>query len=179
MIDGEIVKEVEEFPGYYVSTSGRVWSSPRRGRGGHNGKWLKPKKLRRKDGSYYLFVSLYKNGMKKGKLVHRLVAESFIPNFQSKPEVNHLDGDKTNNDWTNLQWVTKAENEKHAWDSGLKENNRKAVSKAKSKQVKCLETGEVFSSAEEASKYIGLNNQAVSCAIHNGCRAGGYTWRYV
>jgi hypothetical protein len=176
MIDGEIVKEVEEFPGYYVSTSGRVWSSPRRGSGG---RWLKPQKAKRKDGSYYLFVSLYKNGMKKGKLVHRLVAETFISNFQNKPEVNHLDGNKLNNDWSNLQWVTKAENEKHAWDNGLNETTRKAASRTHSKRVKCIETGKVYSSAEEASKYIGLNNQAVSCAIHNGCRAGGYTWRYV
>jgi hypothetical protein len=178
MIDGEIVKEVEEFPGYYVSTSGRVWSAPKRG-SSKNGKWLKLRKLKCKDGSYYLRVELCKDGKQKSKQIHRLVAESFIPNFQSKPEVNHLDGDKTNNDWTNLQWATKAENEKHAWDNGLNETTRKAASRTHSKRVKCIETGKVYSSAEEASKSIGLNNQAVANSIHNSGKSGGFTWRYV
>lgn len=71
------------------------------------------KHITRADG--YIEVSM--NGRKK--LLHRLVAEAFIPNPEDKPQVNHIDGDKTNNMVSNLEWVTAKENIHHAITTGL------------------------------------------------------------
>ena len=59
-----------------------------------------------------------KNGKSETKQVHRLVAQAFIPNPFNKPEVNHIDNDGTNNNYTNLEWVTKKENVAHQIKQG-------------------------------------------------------------
>ena len=61
----------------------------------------------------YAHVQLHKNGNVKSMRVHRLVAMAFLPNPNSKPHVNHLDGNKHNNHFTNLEWCTPSENELH------------------------------------------------------------------
>lgn len=62
----------------------------------------------------YLFVCAKERGRRKNLLIHRLVAEAFIPNPENKPEVNHKDGNPHNNRVDNLEWVTSSENRKHA-----------------------------------------------------------------
>lgn len=71
----------------------------------------------RKDGYYE--VGLRKDKTRKFKLVHRLVAEAFIPNSDDKPQVNHINGLKTDNHLNNLEWCTAKENTNHAIDTGL------------------------------------------------------------
>lgn len=107
----EIWKEVFDYEGlYWVSNKGRVKSK---------------RKLRKistkKDG--YLYVSLSKKGIVKTFLVHRLVAITFIQKTHKKTEVNHIDGDKTNNHVSNLEWVTSSENTKHAYMIGLQKSH--------------------------------------------------------
>lgn len=72
----------------------------------------------------YLRASLSKNGSKKTYLVHRLVADAFILNPESKLEINHKDCNKLNNNINNLEWCTHKENVNHAWESGLMEKTR-------------------------------------------------------
>lgn len=67
----------------------------------------------------YLYVNLHKKSNKQFFLIHRLVAGIFVPNPLNKPQINHCDGNKFNNHATNLEWVTGAENERHAVELGL------------------------------------------------------------
>lgn len=72
------------------------------------------------DGDGYFRTNLAKDGVNKTVKVHRLVAEAFIPNPLNLPEVNHIDGNKQNNNVKNLEWCTRSENLKHAVKIGLK-----------------------------------------------------------
>lgn len=89
-------REVIDNPNYQVSNTGRVR------RNGHN----KDKAVRvANDG--YLKTDLYMDGKRKTKRINRIVAQAFIPNPENKPEVNHKDGNKLNNNVSNLEWNTK------------------------------------------------------------------------
>ena len=98
----EIWKDINGFEGkYQVSTWGRIRNA--------KGKVLKPYKNHKG----YLKVALCKDGENYKRRVNRLVAESFIPNPDNKPQVDHLDGNKENNSISNLRWVTNSENQQN------------------------------------------------------------------
>lgn len=99
----EVWKDIKNYEGLYqISTYGRVKSFPRKG-ALRKEKVLKPYK----DGkNYYFVVGLHKDGKKQYKLIHRLVADAFIPNPNNLPIVNHKDENKENNNVDNLEWCT-------------------------------------------------------------------------
>jgi len=104
--------KIKNYPKYMISNLGRVWSE-------YTKKYIKPH-LRSKDkGKAYLKVSLYNIDGTKTFSMHRLLAETFIPNPDNKCCINHKDGNKTNNHLANLEWVTYSENTQHASDTKL------------------------------------------------------------
>lgn len=64
----------------------------------------------------YIYVYLFKNNKNYAKRLHRLLAEHFIPNPENKPNINHIDGNRQNNNLSNLEWVTSKENSRHMYD---------------------------------------------------------------
>ncbi|MBO5704727.1 MAG: NUMOD4 motif-containing HNH endonuclease [Alphaproteobacteria bacterium] len=107
----------------------------------------------------YYSVTLRKNGRRKTTFVHRLIAQGFIPNPKNKTEVNHIDGNKKNNDISNLEWATPSENRVHSVNVL---GNQKIP-------VKCLETGTIYESVKAAAKAVNGQSIGVSRAI-NGVR---------
>ena len=91
---------------YYASTEGHIENSRKR---------LKSYTIN----SGYEAIKLTKEGKKKAFLVHRLVALTFLPNEEDHPEVNHIDGNKSNNALSNLEWCSRSENKQHALKLGL------------------------------------------------------------
>lgn len=157
-------KSIEGYEGLYeISTMGRVKSIERKVKHRNIYITLKEKILKPVKNKYYLKVCLWKNGKRESKLIHRLVAETFIHNPNNLPEVNHLDENKTNNNVNNLEWSDRC----HNCNFGTR---NKRISKALtgcyntkiSKPVKCIETGLIFPSTMEVQRKLGFDNGKIS-----------------
>lgn len=174
---------------YEVSSSGQVRSLTRTIYTSDGKSYEIPGKLLKisDNGSGYKFVSLQKHSKCTQRTVHRLVAEAFIPNPENKTTVNHKDGDKSNNDVSNLEWATYSENNTHALATGLRrgwtDEARHRVSIAsklrESKPVRCITTGQVFSSMRDAEQTLGLGASVVSTSIYEMRETSGYRFEFV
>lgn len=158
-------KKINGFEKYSVSDTGLV-------RNDDTGKMLKPDVIR----GGYLRLTLCKDGKRTRKMVHRIVAEMYIPNPLRKREVNHINGDKADNRKENLEWVTRSENELHATHVL---NTAARSLYAKSKPILCVETGVVYESYMEAERQVGAYHGNI-CRCLRGERetVNGYHWKY-
>lgn len=163
----EIWKDVEGYEGLYqVNQFGEVKSLPKQIGLGY---MTKEKILKQRlQNSGYLTVNLSKDGKGLNKTVHRLVAEAFIPNPEGLPEIDHIDGDKTNNAVENLQWISHVEN-----------NRKKTTGIGIPKRVENVETGEIFETITAAAKQYNVSKAAISQAVKREGTSAGYHWRNV
>lgn len=115
-------KDIKGYKGYYqVSNHGHIRSMPRVLT---DGRVFQGRELSQvSNGNGYLYVSLSSGNKSQHHYIHRLVAESFLLNDGLLPEVNHIDGDKSNNSVENLEWISSRDNKNHAFETGLREAN--------------------------------------------------------
>lgn len=152
------MKQIKDFPNYYITSKGQVWSNNKKGY------------LKLKINKYgYAYVILYNNGIPTTKMVHRLVAEAFIPNPNNLPQINHLNENKMDNCIDNLEWCNSSYNANYGT------RNLRV-----SRSVKCIETGKIYYSVREASKQTGVSATSISKVCH-GVRktAGNFHWEFI
>lgn len=121
-VDKNIFVDIRGYPGLQINLNQQVKRLAKTVNS-KNGSRSFRKEVMLKPYSNWGYLSIHANvgeNKRKTAFVHRLMALAFIPNPESKNEVNHKDGNKLNNDISNLEWCTHGENSKHAWDTGLK-----------------------------------------------------------
>ena len=174
-------KDIKGYEGLYqVSDKGNVASLNYRGTG---------EKRQLRAGvlpSGYPIVVLSDGKAQATKYVHRLVAEAFIENPDGKTQINHIDGCKTNNDVTNLEWATPSENMKHACQTGLSNTMpawKASVEKSRHPVAKMDLNGDmlgVYSSLSEAARENAIHRDSITSAARGMRRtAGGYLWKFI
>jgi len=125
----------------------------------------------------YLRVTLYNSSGKMKRLVHRLVCEAFHENPKKKPEVNHINENKTDNQACNLEWVTRKENNNHGTHNA---RMAKTLSKSVGQYTRDGKLIKVWQSTNEVQRQLGFHQGNISEAAR-GIRetAYGYVWKYV
>ena len=168
-----MTKKLINFENYFISILGIIYN--------------KKNEIRKTqlDSDGYENIFLFKNGKRFTRKVHRLVAQTFIPNLNNKLEVNHINGIKTDNNMENLEWCTRSENEKHAHKIGLKTSpgkNKFGKLNGNAKPVQQLTlTGKIIKSFDcvaDVKRELGFDISFICKVCKNKKQAYGYNWRY-
>ena len=176
---------------YEISNLGRVRSLDHYIRQRNNSKKLHKGRILNtwSDKIGYTVVGLNKYNKYKIKKIHRLVAEAFIPNPENKSDVNHIDGNKSNNIVSNLEWATRSENMQHAYNTGLSKPywtgkrgwNSTTGRPVKHIDIKTGKTRTIYGSMEEAARklHIVSPSNIRGCIIGRQKSCAGFKWEYV
>lgn len=181
----EVWKPVAGYEGLYeVSNLGRVKSLPKvvdLGRAKQNRveKFLRPIP----DGKGYLMVWLFKNQVKKMWKVHRLVADAFIPNPHNKPQVDHINTDKSDNRVCNLRWCTEKENSNNPITAKRNgDSHRGAKSSCSVPIVQLSINGDLIKKWDcmsDVKRQLGFSHSHISqCCSGKRNVAYGFIWKY-
>ena len=161
---------------YLISNKGNVKTKSRPGARGTTVKGHDLIKTENSNGYLRVNMHLENENKSSAHLIHRLVADSFIPKIKDKDFVNHIDGDKHNNSVDNLEWCSRSENERHAWKTGLKNNiatkgELHGMHKLRNEDVIYIRNnhkrnGGIFSTGELA-KQFSVNPQTITEIVSN------------
>jgi hypothetical protein len=155
LVNGVLARPIEFGEGkYWITVEGNLYKVPNTKRKN----WLK---LDGEINHGYVRYRLGHKGEVKRLRCHRLVAEAFLPNIQKKPAVNHINGNKQDNNLCNLEWVTHSENEKHSYESLGKTSHNKLPDEYK--QAALLMRGMSFMINDIAST-LGVSKSFVKTA---------------
>ena len=173
----EIWKDIDGYEGRYrISNKGNIYSYLSK-------KIMKPSL----SSTGYLHIQLYGTNGSSVRLVHKLVAETFLQNPDNKPEVNHKDGNKANNKMENLEKKTKSENQIHAIKHGLRKSSPlEGVFGADNPNSKRIlqynlngEFIKMWDSISQASKAIGCSESTLASCLHGRIKScKGFMWKY-
>lgn len=175
----ELWKDVVGYEGLYmVSSNGRVIcvgsDRAKRATVSANGSLI----MSSKENKGYLSVTFTKNNKRTQIQLHRVIAQAFIPNPHNKPQVNHINGVKSDNSIENLEWVTPSENVKHSFKVLGRTIHNKNQTGIYGKAVICIETGIEYVNINEAAKHNNVSASCISNAIKGVQKtSANKTWR--
>lgn len=171
-----IARPIKDFPDYYITNMGIVYS--RKTYNNPSSRIKRIKQVRMKNG--YLNIGLNRDNKRHILLVHRLVAQAFIPTIPNKKQVNHKNGIKTDNRAENLEWVSPAENIKHSWTVL---GQKRTPADGKRKWVVQMANDKIidkFWGMREAERRTGIRQARISeCCRGKATHAGGFQWKYI
>ena len=161
------MKDIPGWEGLYACTThGDIWSY-------RSDKFLSPSKNKRG----YLHVTFTKDGKRYDYRVNRLVAMTFLDNQNNLPQVNHIDGNKLNNNIDNLEWCSNSYNTKQAYDAGLYVSKKECPIRAIDKITKTVYE---FKSIRECSERLKLNRKTITSILkENKTNNYDYDFEYI